>query len=67
MEMKLVAPPYYEITTVTTSKSNGITLLNQVLKLVEEKAKISQDFQFKTHIAPNAVGGDNNQEDIETI
>ena len=44
MEMKLVAPPYYEITTVTTSKSNGITLLNQVLKLVEEKAKISQDF-----------------------
>jgi len=27
IEMKLVAPPLYEITTITTSKSNGITAI----------------------------------------
>lgn len=67
VELKLVAPPLYEITTTTTSKSLGTKVLDGALKTVQALSSSDTDFKFNVALNPESVGGDQNTEDIETI
>jgi len=58
IDMKLVAPPTYEITTITTSKSAGTKILDKTLKLVTELTGLDKNFIFKVAVIPTAVGND---------
>lgn len=59
--MRLEAPPFYKvITSLTTSKSKGIEIVDKTLKLVEELSSSDPNFGFKVTVPPSTTGGDNN-------
>ena len=54
MQMKLVAPPLYVLTTQTLDKNKGIQVLNDAIEVAEQTIK-SHKGNFKVKEAPRTV------------